>query len=150
VPADLPALARSEAGLNAETAGRLDQTVSPDWPDIESPEGHRAHLADPRWLVLVADDAETIVGHLAGSVGRPPWRTVLVATIFSMHVVPGHRGAGIGSALLSVFRDWALDHQARALEVSTYTANQAALRFYQRHGFAPYTSTLQQVLTCGG
>jgi GNAT superfamily N-acetyltransferase len=145
--ADLRALAESEASLNAETAGRLDPTVNLDWPDIDSQDGHAAHLEDPAWLVLVADEGGTVVGHLAGFVAQPPWRTVSVATIFSMHVAEGHRGAGVGSALVAAFRAWACDRAADVFEVSTYTENKAALQFYRRHGFQPYTSTLQQSLT---
>jgi GNAT superfamily N-acetyltransferase len=145
----LPALLASEAALNAETAGQLDPTVSLHWPDVNSPDGHRAHLANPRWLILVADDAGTIVGHLAGSIEQPDWRTVPVATIFSMHVAAVHRGTGIGSALVSAFRHWAVEQSAGVLEVTTYSANEAAKRFYRRCGFQPYTSTLQQVLNSG-
>ena len=144
---DIAGVVRSTAELNAETAGRLDATVSVDWPDADSTEGHRAQLDDPRWLILVAEDRGTVVGHLAAVIGQPAWRTVPVATIFSMHVSAGHRGAGVGSALLGAFKDWALDRSVHALEVSTYTANSGALRFYRRHGFTPYTSTLQQLVT---
>src|SRR5262249_23321965 len=127
--------------------GRLDPTVKLDWPDIDSEYGHSAHLKDPSWLVLVADDGGTAVGHLAGFVAQPPWRTVSVATIFSLHVADAHRGAGVGSALIAAFRAWASERAAEVLEVSTYTENKAALQFYRRHGFQPYTSTLQQLLT---
>jgi GNAT superfamily N-acetyltransferase len=148
-PADLAMVARSTAELNAQTAGRLDATVSLSWPEEDSPQGHRAHLDDPRWLILVAEDGGRVIGHLAGVIDQPAGRTVPVATIFSVHVSADHRGAGAGSALVGVFRAWALERSVRVLEVSTYTANSAALRFYQRLGFSPYTSTLQQLMTAG-
>lgn len=143
--ADLAAVARSTAELNSDIAGRLDSTVSLTWPEEHSAEGHRAHLEDPRWLVLVADDGGAVVGHLAGVIDQPPWRIVPVATIFSLQVSADYRGRGVGSALVDAFKTWALERSAHALEVSTYTANSAALRFYERHGFGPYTTTLQQL-----
>jgi GNAT superfamily N-acetyltransferase len=149
-PEDLALVERSTAELNSQTAGRLDPTVSLSWPEPDSPLGYRALLADPRWLILVAEDRGAVIGHLAGVIDQPEGRTARVATIFSVHVSADHRGQGAGSALVGAFRAWALERSARVLEVSTYTANSAALRFYQRHGFSPYTSTLQQLLPVPG
>jgi len=143
--ADLAAVSRSTAELNSEVAGQLDPTVSLTWPEENSPEGYRAHLGDPRWLILVADAGGTVVGCLVGVIDQPAWRTVPVATIFSLQVSADRRGQGVGSALVDAFTAWAVERSVHVLEVSTYTANSAALRFYQRHGFSPYTSTLQRV-----
>ena len=39
------------------------------------------------------------------------------------------------------FRAWAADKGAVQLRVTAYTGNEGAIRFYQRHGFAPLEST---------
>lgn len=48
----------------------------------------------------------------------------------ALFVAPGKHGAGLGSLLLA-------DAQARrtTLELTVYSANHAARRFYERHGF---------------
>lgn len=48
----------------------------------------------------------------------------------ALFVAPGKQGAGLGSLLLA-------DAQARRamLELTVYSANHAARRFYERHGF---------------
>jgi ribosomal protein S18 acetylase RimI-like enzyme len=58
-------------------------------------------------------------------------------------VHPGHRDAGVGSALVRHFAGWARDRDAVQASVSAYAANEAAQRFYARHGFTPMTVTLR-------
>ena len=66
------------------------------------------------------------------------WRTgARVAEIESLSVLPGHRGAGIGGALLD-----GLEREIAALGigdviVGALAGNEAALRLYRRRGFRP-------------
>lgn len=58
-----------------------------------------------------------------------------VAWIEDMVVKPGHRGNGIGSALLRHAIDFARDTGLLRLTLLTDTVNSEAQRFYERHGF---------------
>ena len=52
------------------------------------------------------------------------------------------RSQGIGSQLVDRFKAWANTRGVAQLRVSAYTANEAAIRFYRRHGFVPLDTTL--------
>jgi GNAT superfamily N-acetyltransferase len=47
----------------------------------------------------------------------------------------------VGSLLVQHFLAWARERGARQASVTAYAANQAAQRFYERHGFAPASIT---------
>lgn len=142
--ADLEGLVASSAALFAEDAGSHDTTMNLAWPGQGGRDVLAAGIDDPTRLTLVAVCDGAVVGHLLGRVEQPGWRSVRVATILSLFVSADHRNAGLGSGLLTRFRSWAAEVNAVALEVTAYTANEAAIRFYARHGFCRHTSTLQQ------
>lgn len=101
------------------------------------------NLANPDRLVLVAVAAGEVVGHLLGAFAAPSAMWVAArAELVSLHVAPRWRGQGIGSQLLQSFASWARDRGVCRLQVTAYSANESAIRFYQRHGFAPLETTL--------
>jgi len=65
-----------------------------------------------------------------------------MAELVSMFVSPSWRGQALGSRLVEDFVSWARERGALRLKVSAYLANDGALRFYRRHGFAPLSSEL--------
>lgn len=144
-PDDLEGLAACSTGLFAEDAGNRDPTLSQDWPRLHAAAGFREQLDDDSKLLLVADDGGSVVGHLAGSMGQASdIRPIRVATLVSMYVMPSHRNGGVGARLVASFREWAVSAGADRLAVSAYAANEGAIRFYQRHGFAPRTVLLER------
>lgn len=141
--ADIPGLAASNAALFAADGAARDPLRNPDWARSHAAEHVASTLADPDMLVLAAEAGGAIVGHLTGVfLATSPMWTVRRAELFSMHVMAPWRGQGIGSRLVGRFRGWADDRGVAQLRVSAYTANQGALRFYQRHGFTPLDTTL--------
>jgi GNAT superfamily N-acetyltransferase len=50
-------------------------------------------------------------------------------------VEPGHRGAGIGRALLDRCREWAQQHGAVGIVLAVFQDNTGARRLYERIGF---------------
>ena len=145
-PDDIEGLVACSTGLFAEDAGTRDPTLSQEWPRLHAADSFREQLDQPSSkLVLAADDGGAIVGHLTASLGEPSdIRPIRVATLVSMYVMPSHRNAGVGARLVDAFRQWAASASADRLAVSAYAANEAAIRFYQRHGFAPRTVLLER------
>lgn len=143
VTADIAGLAASNAALFAVDGAAREPLRNPGWARSHAAEHVASTLADPAMLVLAAEADGAIVGHLTGVLlaASPMW-TVPRAELFSMHVMAPWRGQGIGSRLVGRFRAWAQDRGAAQLLVSVYTANEGALRFYQRHGFTPLDTTL--------
>jgi ribosomal protein S18 acetylase RimI-like enzyme len=58
-----------------------------------------------------------------------------------INVAPGHHHAGIGTALLESVMGALRAQNARGVHLKTSTANDAALRFYAKHGFRRLHST---------
>jgi GNAT superfamily N-acetyltransferase len=80
--------------------------------------------------VLVAEDGDEIVGHLqlVGGEGGD-------VELKSMAVVVGHRGRGVGRALVEAALRRCRDRGVRRITVATAAADTGNLRFYQRQGF---------------
>ena len=58
--------------------------------------------------------------------------------IHDIAVLPGHRGQGVGQALLAAAQVHALERGCCKLTLEVLTGNAVALRSYERFGFAPY------------
>jgi GNAT superfamily N-acetyltransferase len=99
-------------------------------------------------LVLVADHDGEVVGHLLGAYhdSSDMW-LVARAHLISMFVQPVWRGQSIGSRLVGEFAAWASSRGAAQMRVTAYTANNGAIRFYQRHGFVQLESTFATPVT---
>jgi RimJ/RimL family protein N-acetyltransferase len=52
-----------------------------------------------------------------------------------MFVVGGHRGAGVGAALLEAVIDWARQQQAHKISLAVWPTNYPAIGLYARYGF---------------
>ncbi|WP_131738107.1 GNAT family N-acetyltransferase [Actinomadura roseirufa] len=143
-PRDVPGLVASSSALFAEDAGTRDPTVNATWPREQGERRFVEELADPLRLTVVAERDGEIVGHLSGQLTES-WskRPVRVATLATLHLSPDLRGGGFGAALTERFLEWAREQGAAVAEVSAYAANQGAVRFYERQGFAVHSVTLR-------
>jgi GNAT superfamily N-acetyltransferase len=158
---DGSAIAIAEAG--AERVGEL----APLWADMHA---HHAAMADAvapvraladswprrrreyvRWLasgqarLLIAERAGRPVGYLVlrFESGASTWDIgERVAEVESLSVAAGERGGGVGGRLMAAARSLATSLGAARLLVSVVHANEPALRFYRREGFAPFYVTL--------
>ncbi|MFI9564429.1 GNAT family N-acetyltransferase [Streptomyces rishiriensis] len=146
-PADVDGLVACSSALFAEDAGTRDPSVSIGWPREFGAERFAAGLGDPTRLLLVADRDGEIVGHLAGAAAEgSAMRPVKVATLVSMYVQPVHRRSGLGERMIAQFSAWAREVGAELAEVTAYSANADAIRFYERNGFANHSVTLRTAL----
>ncbi len=71
--------------------------------------------------VWVAEHADRIVGY-ASADGE---------FLNNLYVLPEHQGRGIGTALLAAV----MKHSRDGVKLWTFEPNEAAIRFYERHGF---------------
>jgi ribosomal protein S18 acetylase RimI-like enzyme len=143
-PEDIPGLVASSTGLFAEDAGTRDANVDVDWPREHGAASFKTALSDPARLVLAAVHRGEVVGHLTGSVAEPSaMRPVKSATLVSMYVRPAHRRARTGGRMVEEFLAWATAQGAAQVEVTAYSDNTDAIRFYERQGFAARFLTLR-------
>ncbi|MER5477665.1 GNAT family N-acetyltransferase [Streptomyces sp. NPDC002734] len=131
----------------AEDAGTRDPSVDADWPREHGRQRFTAGIDDPDRLLLVADRGGEVVGHLTGVVAEgTAMRPVRVASLVSTYGRPDHRRERIGGLLIAGFTAWVKEKDAALAEVTTYSSNTEAIRFYQRGGFTPKAVTLEVVL----
>jgi GNAT superfamily N-acetyltransferase len=133
---DVEVFLASAIALVATDAGRYDgEATDVGWAD-RSGAAYAADALSADNVVLLARDGGTVTGHLVGRLyGPSSVHPVRGAELESIHVYPGNRSAGIGSRLIEAFLAWAAEHGAVRASVTAYAANEAALRFYARHGF---------------
>ena len=141
--ADAPALA--ELGRASFTAafGHLYQAedLAAFLTEYRTPEKFRAHLADPPTLIQVAEEDGRLAayclivrGHRFEEQPEPrPERPVFVSQLYC---APDTTGRGLGAKLL----EWAIAEarawNADAVQLSVFSENFGAQRFYRRYGFA--------------
>lgn len=144
---DIGSLITSVAGLFLEDGGRRDSLIDTSWPARDGAAYYSALLNDQNCLLALARDGGQVIGHLVGRLSGPDSvRLGRVAVLESMRVAPGSRRAGVGSLLVRHFLTWARDHGARQASVTAYAANDAAQRFYERHGFQPISVVSRAIL----
>jgi GNAT superfamily N-acetyltransferase len=150
-PADAVVVARLNAGLFAEDSARHDPAVDQDWPVREGARYFAELLGTDRahgWLAL---DGDTPIGYAAGRlVGPHDLRPVTRAELESIFVVPDRRGDGVGAALVAECARWAERCGAVELTVTAYAANERAVAFYARHGFAARSVVLARPIPPSG
>jgi len=111
------------------------------WP-VRRPRYERS-LADGAAL-FIAEGSEGPLGYaFAISKGAPANLAIeRVLEVETLAVLPEARGAGIGGALLDEVRELAAELGIKHIQLPVRTANEGALRFYERQGFAPLFVTL--------
>ncbi|MCQ1948470.1 MULTISPECIES: GNAT family N-acetyltransferase [Arthrobacter] len=130
-PLDIPQLARLRAAWVAEAGG-----------DGPADAGFVAEFstwlaANPRtFFVAVADGGDALIGMLNLSIfermPKPDKPASVWVYLANTYVLPAHRNAGVGSALVSAAVDYARGIGAARIVTSP---SQASKNFYARHGF---------------
>ncbi|MFF3035795.1 GNAT family N-acetyltransferase [Streptomyces rubiginosohelvolus] len=111
-----------------ETA--VDPPLTKVFPDDEDDEEDGAEEGNPTFLAVAPD------GSLAGfvSVAYEQWNRRL--TIEDIEVAPGHRGRGVGRALMSRAEEFARERGAGHIWLEVTNINAPAIHAYRRMGFA--------------
>ena len=145
-PDDISDIIASASALVAADAGQYDPTATDlTWARQSGLAYATQLLNDDDSLVLIARDGDAVIGHLVGRLSGPGTvHPIRVAELESIHVYPQHRGGGIGEQMVNAFLAWAAERGAQRASVTAYAANEAAQRFYTRHGFAPKSIILDR------
>lgn len=76
------------------------------------------------------------------SYAEPPFH----AYVGLMYVAPEHRGAGVSTLIVDALRDWARANGLTEMRLEVYPDNAAAVRAYQKTGFAPFMLEMRLAL----
>jgi RimJ/RimL family protein N-acetyltransferase len=134
--ADLPTLLEFEQGVIAAERP-MDPTIR------QGPINYYnlpAMLANPDVHLLVAELDGALVG--SGYARVDPARHYLDHTHHAylgfMYTDPAHRGKGVNQRIIAALRQWAHSRHLTELRLDVYTANEAAIRAYEKAGFTPH------------
>jgi len=122
--------------------------VAESWPMRRADYGR--WLADEGSFAMVAEEEGAAVGYAVVHVGGPDetWVTSeRMAEVESLAVLPSHRGAGVGAALMD-----AVEAELRRLGIedmwlAVVAGNTEATRFYERRGLRTYMHRMHRRLT---
>lgn len=88
-------------------------------------------------FVFVAEEAESVVGFIAGKIRSLPqhFGGQPVGYVGELFVVESHRNRGIAGRLLSTARLWFREREISRIELQVVVNNSQALNFYARQGW---------------
>ncbi len=107
------------------------------------PEDVKSRLCDdlaarPDAASFIAWSDGQAVGLLNCFEGYSTFKARPLMNIHDIVVLPGHRGQGVGQALLEAAQAYARQRGCCKLTLEVLTGNAVAMRSYTRFGFAPY------------
>jgi len=108
------------------TGNSTFEADAPDWDKWDS-----AHLSEPR-LVIRAGDSVLAWAALSPASSRCVYSGVAE---LSLYVAPGHRGKGIGSALLGALIDSSEKAGIWTLQCGIFPENASSIGLVKKHGF---------------
>lgn len=138
---DVSALVRLRLA-NAERHVRLDPAVY-RVPDAGVVRRHFEEVlaADAEVLILVAELSGEVVGMVEMVLlAEPPAHQILVprrAAEIHTVVLDGHRGKGVGAALVAAAERAAVERGVSITYAGIFASNEGAVRFYSSAGFGP-------------
>lgn len=98
---------------------------------------YEAALEAVEAILLVAEDAQTVVGMAEGTVHRPSsFSDELAVELSSVYVLPSHRGRGLGRRLTAGVAEFALDQGVHQVTLKAFVQNEEAVAVWYRLGFS--------------
>ena len=99
--------------------------------------------SSPEYCGLIAEVDGKLVGYLAGTEKKFPYRNIRVAEIGDMGVSSKYWSNGIGEKLVMEYRKWAKEHGFDRLYVNAYCKNEKAIAFYKKCVLNPIDISLE-------
>ncbi len=139
-PADIPALSRLGIDSFVVKFGELyrPEDLAAFLEEAHSPDALAAELANPDRLYCLAEKGAVLLGYckLGLKCGFPDHaRGRKVMELKQLYTAPDATGSGVGGALM----EWAMAEfgarSADEAQISVFSGNDGAQRFYQRYGF---------------
>ena len=96
-------------------------------------------------LLVVAEIDATVIGCGYARIvdSKPYLRHQQHAHLGFMYVMPGHRGKGVNKLIIDALKQWSQEQGITEIRLEVYAVNTAALKAYEKVGFAPHMLTMR-------
>ena len=138
---DLDALFEFKQAL-VEAERSFDQTLKPgplyyyNIPDL-------IEAGDARLVVAEADSTIIGCGYARIVDSKPYLKHQQHAHLGFMYVMPAHRGKGVNKMIIAALKQWSQEQGITEIRLEVYAVNTAALKAYEKVGFAPHMLTMR-------
>lgn len=143
-PDDLDMLLEFEQGI-IEAERPFDSTLREEkisYYDLD------AYIRDSNTEVVVAECDGQLIGSGYGRVmeALPYLKHEKYTYLGFMYVHPGYRGKGVNKLIVDTLKKWSLERGITEIRLNVYSANEAAIKAYEKAGFARHIVNMRILL----
>ena len=95
---------------------------------------------------ILENDQKEMIGILWMGISRDQFTCEETGYLLGLFVCEGHRGRGLGKALMACAEEWCLRHGLLSLTLNVGSANTHAKRFYDGLGFGERSTVMRRRL----
>ena len=110
----------------------------------------REKVSGKNKVLLIALSGTQIAGFVdVQKSSNPPYPMFVqrdFALVDNLYVSPEFRGTGLAPTLFEKAKEWAKEQGLSNLQLKVYSKNEGAIRFYQREGLVPLSTTFEMDL----
>jgi ribosomal protein S18 acetylase RimI-like enzyme len=107
-------------------------------------------VASPDNALFIALDDSKVVGFAdIQKSSNPPYPMFIqksFALLDNLYVQPEFRGTGLAHTLFDKAKEWAREQGLTSLQLKVYNKNEGAIRFYEKEGLIPLSTTFETEL----
>ena len=130
-----------------ENSFQFDKYLKQNDPfTIESESDYKKTVVDIDKFCMIAEVDGVPAGYLVGGENNYPYRTNRRGEIFHTGSSPNFRSLGIGTLLVSEFKNWCKQRGITHIATSAYYNDPKARHFYEKQGMHPLDVTLEGII----
>jgi ribosomal protein S18 acetylase RimI-like enzyme len=104
-------------------------------------------VASPDNALFIALDGDNVVGFVdIQKSANPPYPMFVqkdFALLDNLYVTPEFRGTGLAHTLFEKAKEWAKEQRFASVQLKVYNKNKGAIRFYEKEGLIPLSTTFE-------
>jgi ribosomal protein S18 acetylase RimI-like enzyme len=104
-------------------------------------------VTSPEKALFIALSGTTVAGFVDMQKSSNPEYPMFVpkdfAFVDNLYVSPEFRGTGLAHTLFEKAKEWAREKGLSSIQLKVYNKNQSAIRFYEREGLVPVSTTFE-------
>jgi ribosomal protein S18 acetylase RimI-like enzyme len=149
---DFASIIEMPVKLAAHLEKKYDPTIKEDWfLGNDAKEFYFEFLSNKQKCFFVAEEENKIIGFVVGELVDKTYywyrKINCFASLDEIFVDEAYRSKGVGTKLMTQFKNWCKEQGADRISVEVSTANIPAALFYQKHAFKDQYLIMETELT---